>query len=84
MTLPKKLRGKFQTIHYIAQEVPDGVLLRPVEEVQYYENPDGSFGVKFPYGIEAGKLAKMMRKAMKELDQEEKKKKSRKPRRSHG
>ena len=70
MTLPKKLRTKHQTIHYIAMEVPEGVLLKPIEEIQYYEKKDGTVGVHFPYGIEAGRLAKMMRTAINELDQE--------------
>jgi hypothetical protein len=86
LTLPKKLRNKHKTIHYIAMEVPEGVLLKPVEEeIEYYERPDGSFGLRFPKGIEMGKLAKMMRAAMKELDEEERMKKAQKSsRRSRG
>jgi hypothetical protein len=81
LTLPKKMRDKHKTIHYIAIEVPDGVLLKPVsDEIEYYENEDGSFGLRFPNGIEAGTLAKMMRTAMAELDQEEKLARKKKPR----
>ena len=75
MTLPKKVRNKFNTIHYMVVEVPEGVLLKPIEEIQYYEERDGSFGVRFPYGIRAGKLAAMMRTAIAELEQEKPRKK---------
>ena len=80
MTLPKKLRSKHQTIHYIAMEVPEGVLLKPIEEIEYYEKKDGTVGLHFPYGIEAGRLAKMMRAAMEKLDREKGWKKGKKPR----
>ena len=83
MTLPKKLRGKYKTIHYIAIEVPEGVLLKPLEEIEYYEEKGGSFGLRFPYGIDAGRLADMFDDANRRIDAEEKKKKhSRKKR--HG
>ena len=71
MTLPKKLRTKYQTIHYIAMEVPEGVLLKPLEEIEYYEKKDGTVGVHFPYGIEMNRLLGMVRKANDELDREE-------------
>ena len=72
MTLPKKMRSKYNTMHYIAMEVPEGVLLKPVEEIQYYEEADGSFGLRFPMGIEAGKLASMMKKANKQMEKKAK------------
>ncbi len=86
-TLPKKFRSKHKTIHYIAMEVPEGVLLRPIrDEIEYYEKEDGTVGLHFPYGIEAGKLADMFDKAIVELDEEEaaKKRKKASPRRKHG
>lgn len=82
LTLPKKMRDKHKTIHYMAVEVPEGVLLKPIDDIEYYEHKDGSFGLRFPQGIEAGKLAKMMRKAMKQLDEEEKSARQKKPRTS--
>lgn len=76
MTLPKKLRSKYETIHFVALEVPEGVLLKPVrEEIEYYEKPDGTVGLHFPYGIEAGRLADMFDEAIKKLEVEEKSKK---------
>ena len=75
MTLPKKLRSKYQTIHYIAIEVPEGVLLKPMEEIEYYEKPDGTVGVHFPYGMEMNRLLSMVRNVNDELDKEEAKKK---------
>ena len=87
MTLPKKLRSKHKTIHYIAMEVPEGVLLKPIrEEIEYYEKNDGTVGLRFPYGIEAGKLADMFDEAIQRLETEEKMKNRAKPsrRRAHG
>ena len=87
MTLPKKLRDEFTTIHFMAMKVDGGVMLRPIrEEIEYYEKSDGTVGLHFPYGIEAGRLAKMMRVAIDELDQEKgwKKKASSKKRASRG
>lgn len=76
MTLPKKIRDEFQTVHFMAMKVDDGVMLKPIrEEIEYYEEKDGSFGLRFPYGIEAGRLAKMMRTANARIDKEEGKKK---------
>ncbi len=71
MTLPKKLRGKHQTIHYIAMEVPEGVLLKPIDEIEYYEENGGSFGVRFPNGIEMKRLLSMIKEANADLDREE-------------
>lgn len=87
LTLPKKIRSKHKTIHYIMMEVPQGVLLKPIEEIEYYEEADGSFGLRFPNGIDAGKLATMMGTAMKELEKEghwDKKKKKKSTRSARG
>lgn len=72
MTLPKKLRDEFQTVHFMAMKVDDGVLLRPIrEEIEYYEEKDGSFGVRFPKGIEMNRLLVMIKEANATLDREE-------------
>ena len=87
MTLPKKLRDTFKTVHFMAMKVDGGVMLRPIrEEIEYYEKDDGTVGLHFPYGIEAGRLAKMMRTAIGELDKEKgwKKRASPKKRASRG
>lgn len=71
MTLPKKLRDEFKTVHFMAMKVDGGVMLKPIrEEIEYYEKKDGTVGLHFPYGIEAGKLADMMHAAIEELDKE--------------
>lgn len=75
MTLPKKIRGKYKTIHYIVTEVPGGVFLKPIEEIEYYEEVDGTFGLRFPYGIDAGKLADMFEESNACIDKGEKLKK---------
>ncbi|NOS66983.1 MAG: hypothetical protein HOO67_01285 [Candidatus Peribacteraceae bacterium] len=84
MTLPKKFRDAFPTVHFMATQVDGGVLLKPIrEEIEYWEKPDGSSGLHFPYGIDAGKLADMFDEANRRIDADEKKKKpSRKKR--HG
>ena len=71
MTLPKKLRDEFKTIHFMAMKVDGGVMLRPIrEEIEYYEKKDGTVGLHFPYGIEAGRLADMFDEAIKDLEKE--------------
>ncbi len=76
MTLPKKLRSKYPTIHFVAMEVDEGVLLRPVrDEIEYYEKEDGTVGLHFPHGIEAGKLADMFEETIMKIEKEEKMKK---------
>ena len=54
ITLPKKWRDQAGTTHFIAEERPDGLLVRPIKiekttEV-YYENEEG-FGVYYPSGM---------------------------------
>ncbi len=55
ITLPKKWRDKAGTNHFIAEERPDGLLVRPVkintDESTFYENEEG-FGVYFPSGMD--------------------------------
>lgn len=87
MTLPKKIRDEFPTAHFIIMKVEGGVFLRPVlEEIEYYEKGDGTAGLRFPYGIEAGKLADMFEGTIKRIDKEgEAKKRKTSPRkRRHG
>lgn len=84
ITLPKEWRDKYHTKSFMAIETAEGLLIKPIEEVQYYERKDGSFGLHFPFGIEAGRLAEMMATANKKIDAEEqakKKKRSQKKRR---
>lgn len=71
ITLPKKWRDSNPSSIVVAEETSRGLLIRPLEEVEYYEEPDGSFGLHFPQGIEAGRLRKMFEAARKKLEAEE-------------
>lgn len=82
VTLPKKWRSKFHTRYFMAIEVSQGLLIKPIEEIQYYEEKNGGFGLRFPYGIDAGRLADLFEEANRKIDAEKKKKRSRK--RRHG
>ena len=70
VTLPKKWRERFPTKHFLAKELPDGSLqIRPILSVEYYEQEDGSYGVRFPMGMEAGDLADMLEAAAKDISE---------------
>lgn len=71
VTLPKKWREQFPTTNFMAQEVPHGLLIKPILDVEYWEKSDGSFGLHFPKGIEAGKLAELMRIAIRDIEHDE-------------
>lgn len=72
VTLPKKWRDRFQTKNFLAEEDASGNLtIKPVEDIVYYERKDGSYGLHFPRGIEAGKLANMLRTTTEKFEKEE-------------
>ena len=58
VTLPKEWRDQFPTKNFMAVETPEGLLIKPIVDIEYYENKNGDFGLRFPMGIEAGELAK--------------------------
>lgn len=61
ITLPKEWRRRYPTKHFLAEEDERGnLIIKPIVDSQYYEMPDGSFGLTFPTGIEAGKLAGLL------------------------
>lgn len=65
VTLPKEWREKYGTKHFIARENERGYLvIMPVVESEYYEEADGSFGLRFPMGVEPGELAQQWEAAM--------------------
>ncbi|MBU1152232.1 hypothetical protein KJ632_05420 [Patescibacteria group bacterium] len=63
VTLPKAWRDQYKTVNFIAQETPQGLLIKPLLDVVYYEDGDESFGLSFPLGIDAKQLAKNLEKA---------------------
>ena len=67
ITLPKVWREKFNTEHFIAQETSQGLLIKPLVDVFYYEDGDDYFGLSFPLGIDAKELARNLEKANEEI-----------------
>lgn len=57
ITLPKKWREKFKTKKFIAEEVAEGLLIKPVisDEVVYYENDKG-YGIYCEQGMDPQKI----------------------------
>ncbi|OGJ49217.1 hypothetical protein A2335_05060 [Candidatus Peregrinibacteria bacterium RIFOXYB2_FULL_32_7] len=62
ITLPKFWRDKYDTDNFIAEETAQGLLIKPLVKVNYYELSDDNFGLNFPTGIEAGELLKKLKK----------------------
>ncbi len=71
ITLPKKWRDRHPATRLIAEETPDGLLIRPVSEIEYYEEADGSFGLRFPLGMDMRRFQKMFRAARRRVEAEE-------------
>ena len=63
ITLPKQWRSKMKTSNVIIEEVPQGLLIKPLLPSLYYEIDEDNFGINFPTGIEAGELAAQLKKA---------------------
>jgi len=63
ITLPKKWREKIATKNIIIEEVPQGLLIKPLTQSYFYEIDDENFGVNFPLGVKASKLAQDLKKA---------------------
>ncbi|MBU0459064.1 AbrB/MazE/SpoVT family DNA-binding domain-containing protein [Patescibacteria group bacterium] len=75
VTLPKEWREKYGTKHFLAKENSKGYLvIMPILDVEYYEDDDGSFGLRFPTGIEMGELIKLWEEGMEEAKKIRKKK----------
>lgn len=81
--MPKKWRDQFQTKNFLAVETKEGLLIKPITEIEYYED-EGGFGLRFPKGIEAGKLARMMKVANKKIALAERAKGVRTRKKKHG
>lgn len=82
ITLPKKWREKHPTNHMIAEETPEGLLIRPLEDIEYWEDDKGNFGLHFPRGMEMEQFLKTYKKALKTVESEEKRAQSAKKNRS--
>ena len=67
VTLPKAWRDKFKTDHFIAQDTPQGLLIKPLVDAFYYEDGDDYFGLSFPLGMNAKELARNLEKANGEI-----------------
>lgn len=67
ITLPHKWRKRVNAKHVIIEEVPQGLLIRPLVPTLYYEPNEATFGLNFPTGIEAGKLAADLKKVNERL-----------------
>lgn len=63
ITLPKQWRSKMKTTNVIIEEVPQGLLIKPLLPSLYYEIDKDNFGINFPTGIEAGELAAKLKQA---------------------
>jgi bifunctional DNA-binding transcriptional regulator/antitoxin component of YhaV-PrlF toxin-antitoxin module len=55
VTLPKEWRSKYDTDQFMAIETPQGLLIKPIEPIVYFED-DSAFGLEFPTGIPAEEL----------------------------
>lgn len=67
ITLPKKWREKIKTKTLIIEEVPEGLLVKPLTTSLFYEINKENFGINFPLGIKAKDLAKDLKKANERL-----------------
>jgi len=72
VTLPKKWRDRYPTKNFLAKEnISGNLVIMPVEDIVYYEREDGSYGLHFPRGIEAGELLRRFEAASKKIEREE-------------
>ena len=77
VTLPKEWRERYGTKHFLARENEQGYLvIMPIMDIEYFEEEDGTCGLRFPHGIAAGELLKLTKYAMQDIEKEDRKKKS--------
>ena len=67
ITLPKKWRDQHPTNTMIAEETPQGLLIKPLSDTEYWEDDKGNFGLHFPMGISPAELADRMEAGLKIL-----------------
>jgi len=79
VTLPKKWRERYGTKHFLAKENESGhLVIMPIMDMEYYEDEDGTCGLRFPHGIHPTALIELWDQAAKALAQEKNGKKKRK------
>ncbi len=78
ITLPKKWRDRYPANRLVAEETPEGLLLRSISEIEYYEEPDGSFGLRFPLGMDMQRFLGMFQATRKKVEAEEERAKKKK------
>lgn len=84
VTLPKEWRDRYPTTHFMAVEVPEGLLIKPIVDIEYYESEDGTVGLRFPMGIEAGSLADRLEEELSTMRSPVRKKKGKSRIAAHG
>lgn len=67
VTIPKSWREKYKTNQFIAQDTPQGLLIKPFVEEFFYEDGDDYFGLNFPLGMDAKELAVKLKQANGEI-----------------
>jgi hypothetical protein len=73
VTLPKAWRDRYATKHFLAKENAQGYLvIIPVTDMEYYEQDDGTCGLKFPMGVDMAVLADQWQDAMDDIDKTQK------------
>lgn len=85
ITLPKKWRDRNPATQVLVEDTPNGLLIRPISEIEYYEEPDGSFGLRFPLGMDMSRFLHEFQSARKRVEAKEdalKKNKKKRPQRS--
>lgn len=72
VTLPKEWRERYGTRHFLAKENERGYLvIMPIIDIEYYEEPDGTCGLRFPSGIHPAKLIELWDEAAEKVAKEE-------------
>ena len=64
ITLPKARRSKFKTKHFVAEERPDCLLIKPFDasdDVVYYTSNDG-FGIYSDKGVDPADIISAIKK----------------------
>ena len=73
ITLPKEWRERYGTKHFLAKENEQGhLVIAPIVNREYYEDTDGSFGLRFPMGVHPKELLELWDEAEQNMPKEQK------------